>query len=322
MKDLLTFKSTTRSVILAALLVMVSCSQFDATEPALDNSETVEVTEANTNANFNANARISDNNVEPEIIPGANPGGNRTCEEVASHLGIEGFQYSSERINFEGGNFSGEFPEGFTIETDGTLVNWSYTPPPGYCLEAVAFIVKGSNDAHIYTYGPDIYSDSGLAAPTNASGDAAGLSNLTVCYTLRECVVEEEPCFEEETAWAAGLRYVTKGNWATYTTFSGEQKSVTLYAGQHHDIGMVTLTPMGGQVEIKIELNEMGMFQDNSENVKIQGYSAAPNKNPAPGQFTTHKGMATGSSYTVLVPSFAFYGIHVDAGRVVECEIE
>ena len=309
---------------MAALLVMVGCSQFETVEPALDNSKTVEKAQKESGISNFSNARVSTNSVTPFIIPGDNNGGNRTCEEVAEALGIPGFQYSSDRIDYVGGAFTGAFPEGFEIiVTNGTLVSWSFTPPPGKCLDAIALIVKGSNAANIYSYGPDVYSDSGLASPINASGGAAGLSNLTICYTLRDCEEEEENCYKDETAWAFGSRYINKGNWATYVEYLNVVKTVKLFAGQTYDIGSVTFTPSGDLVEIKIQLNETGMFQDVPENVKIQGYSIAPTGiNPSPGLFTTHKGKAIGSSYTVYVPKFSFYGVHVDAGRQVACIIE
>lgn len=136
--------------------------------------------------------------MEPVIIPGENAGGNRTCDEVAAYFGSPGFDFTSGKIDYNGG-CSGAFPEGFTIETDGTNVSWSVIPPPGFCLESIAFIVKGSNGANVYNYGPGIYEDYGFTSPENASGDAACPSNLRVCYTLRECVVEEEKCYQEET---------------------------------------------------------------------------------------------------------------------------
>ncbi|TXD76906.1 hypothetical protein [Algoriphagus ratkowskyi] len=319
MKNYFSVKSTAGSVIMAALLVMVGCTQFETAEPALDNSQSVEVLNEQANGVFFPNARISYGNVEPVIIDGENNGGNRTCAEVAAAREIPNFQYSSGRINYEGSAFSKPFPAGFTITTDGTNVSWSFTPPPGYCLDAIAFIVKGSNAANVYYYGPDIYEDSRLTSPNNASGGAAGLSNLTICYTLRLCGDVKE-CFRDETAWAFGSKYITRGNWATYVQYSNVVKTVKLFAGQTYDIGNVTFTPSGDDVEIKIELNEFGRFQDIAENVKIQGYALIPAAtNPSPGLFTTHKAKATESPYTVVVPRFNYYGVHVDAARAVEC---
>jgi hypothetical protein len=105
---------------------------------------------------------------------------------------------------------------------------------------------------------------------------------------------------------------VTKGNWATYTPYAGETKTVKIYAGQTIEIGTATLAPVNGKVKITINLYG-ALFADVKENLKIQGYTAVPPaQNPAPGKFTTYKGTISGSSTTVIVDKFNFYGIHLD----------
>ncbi|WP_298684156.1 hypothetical protein [uncultured Methanomethylovorans sp.] len=122
----------------------------------------------------------------------------------------------------------------------------------------------------------------------------------------------DEVCYKGETAWATGPRYVTKGNWATYTPYAGETKTVKIYAGQTIEIGTATLAPVNGKVKITINLYG-ALFADVKENLKIQGYTAVPPaQNPAPGKFTTYKGTISGSSTTVIVDKFNFYGIHLD----------
>ena len=138
-----------------------------------------------------------------------------------------------------------------------------------------------------------------------------------IAYTV-QCCEDEEPCyaFIDETAWAAGSRYVAKGNWATYTSFEGTAKTVDLFAGQTIDVGDVTFTPDNGNVIITITLTDGWLLKDYVEPVKIQGYDVAPSGNPSPGLFTTYKGTAL----EVTVPAFAFYGVHVDVGYWVEVE--
>lgn len=120
-------------------------------------------------------------------------------------------------------------------------------------------------------------------------------------------------CYKGETAWAAGDRYVPKGNWATYTPYESGS-TVKIYAGQKIDAGTVTFSaPVKGKVTITINLKNGAVFSDAQENLKIQGYDGKPlAKNPAPGKFTTYKGTFSGSSATVTVPQYAFYGIHLD----------
>lgn len=123
----------------------------------------------------------------PQIIDGVNNGGNRTCEEAATAMGVESFEFSSDRVNYENDAFDKSFPEGVNITTDGTSVSWSITPRPGYCVANVAVIVKGSSDAHVYMYNDGTSSDSNLASPINSSNGNAGLSNLTICWNEVAC---------------------------------------------------------------------------------------------------------------------------------------
>lgn len=128
-----------------------------------------------------------------------------------------------------------------------------------------------------------------------------------------------ETCWEDETAWAAGRRYTSRGNWATYTAYVPDSE-VTLYAGQTHDAGTVYFSPPdNGWVMIIITLNEGWRFFDDPQNVKIQDYATAPSGNPAPGGFA-HKGEGTGSVFMIVVPENNFYGVHVDVEREVPCE--
>ncbi len=138
-------------------------------------------------------------------------------------------------------------------------------------------------------------------------------------YCIAECVPEEPPvevCYKGETAWAAGIRYVTKGNWETYTPYVANTP-INVYAGQTYLVGTVTFSEVvDGKVTITLAALNGATLQDGSETVKIQGYNATPpSKNPAPGQFKTYKGTAT----TITVDAFAYYGIHLDVKRVVDC---
>jgi len=151
-------------------------------------------------------------------------------------------------------------------------------------------------------------------------GDTRGPSNrwwFYSVYEIQEC--DENPvvvCNSTDTAWSAGARYVTQGNWATYTAYQGVENTVTLYAGQTKEAGTVRFSPAGsGQVTITIEFNSGWGLQNVAEAVKIQGYNSAPSGNPSPGSFTTYKG----SSLSVTVPAYNFYGVHIDAQSEIEC---
>jgi hypothetical protein len=132
-----------------------------------------------------------------------------------------------------------------------------------------------------------------------------------------DCGSTPEPCYEYkgETAWSAGSRYVTRGNWATYTAYA--EGTVNLYAGQHMLAGTVSLSAVNdGMVTITIDLDEEWSFQEGDNAVKVQGYDAAPSGNPSPGRFTTYKG----NEVEFSVPAADFYGIHLDVQRMVEVE--
>jgi hypothetical protein len=129
--------------------------------------------------------------------------------------------------------------------------------------------------------------------------------------------------FKGETAWAANgntpgsLRYTPRGNWATYVKYEGVQKTTTLFAGQHIDVGSVTFSaPLNGHILVTINLTDGWEFENVAENVMIQDYASAPSGNPAPGLFA-HKGSAdpAQSSFSIPVPLNNFYGVHVNVGQ-------
>jgi hypothetical protein len=254
--------------------------------------------------------------IVPYIVDNPGPGGNVTCEQL-------GYEFSSGRIDYkdkdappgmpwkdEDDNYHASFPyPGITVAvTDDTYVDWASS----FAIGAV--IVKGSAAANIYEYDPQAYSDFGLASPpVGAQQKPAELSNLTFCWHP-----EEEECdWFGETAWADGSRYTTRGNWATYTSYDGSEKTVTLYAGQTLNAGTVHFSaPSGGVVTITITLNPGWRFEAVDENVKIQDYASAPSGNPAPGLFA-HKATAAASPFSIDVPENHFYGVHVNAEQEV-----
>lgn len=135
--------------------------------------------------------------VTPYIIPGENPGGNRTCEEVEAYFStllgtpVE-FDLCGTKIDYSDGAFAGAFPDGLAVTTDGKYVSFEMDDCimiDGNFYKVGAVIVKGSNNANVYYYPGGTYSDAGLSAPVNASGKPAGLSNITFCFI--EC--EEQP---------------------------------------------------------------------------------------------------------------------------------
>ena len=72
--------------------------------------------------------------VTPQIIPGANNGGNRTCAEVAAYFSTSTntvhFDLCGDKIDYNG-SFNGEFPEGLDVTVTGgkfVSLNNDYIP--------------------------------------------------------------------------------------------------------------------------------------------------------------------------------------------------
>lgn len=189
MFNILKIKAEMKKVTyLFAALVMVaalsSCQQ--------DDSE-IMLKKANSDE-YGMSSPISFMGIVPQVIEGANNGGNRTCAEVAEWFETE-FDFCGDRLNYSDSMFDGAFPEGLNVTiTDGTFVEFEVPDfimigDKYYMVGAV--IVKGSNQANVYWYPDGSFGDSKLAAPVNASGKPSGLSNLTFC------LVEFVPEFPE-----------------------------------------------------------------------------------------------------------------------------
>lgn len=137
----------------------------------------------------------------------------------------------------------------------------------------------------------------------------------------------DEWCYESETAWGEGPRYVPRGNWAMYVEYNGGTVDTPLIAGQFLNAGTVEISDNGDTtVTITITLDDHWYFTYDDtiyeENVKIQDYaSKPPKKNPAPGLFA-HKFTATGQTFiSDPIPLKSYYGIHVDLWHQVPCDM-
>lgn len=238
-----------------------------------------------------ASTPVSDRGVVPMLYQDG-PGGNVECSQVGNYM------YSSPRFD-NGYQYAWTYGPFTWSTTDNTYLSWSGVH------DGMAVILKGGPGANVYTYDASYTYDSGLASPpVGAQQNPAELSNLTFCWN------PAPPVCSYETAWSAGPRYVTRGNWATYTPYA-EDSTVTLFAGQTMAAGTVHFSApdVDGNVTITIAFNAgWGLNAGATEAVKIQGYDSVPSGNPAPGLFTTYKG----NLLTVTVPQYAYYGVHVD----------
>jgi len=250
----------------------------------------------------NTSQKISSTGVAPEVVVGSNNGGNVTCDEAASSTGLSGYAYSTGKQDYPFNSTS--FGNGVSVTTDGTYVSWSITPPAGYCVSNVAVIVKGGPNANVYYYNNGQSSDSGLASPVNASGNPAGLSNLTICYNLVEC--EQESCnWQEETAFGGGIAGAGNAWWfALDASVSG---TYPIYAGQQAVPGASVVYDATTD-QISIVLGSEMQLQNVNEPVKVEGYDQLPSERPAAGLFELYKG----TDLTVQGNGSAFYVVHLD----------
>ena len=203
----------------------------------------------------------------------------------------------------------------FTLVNSYT-VSWSIASPYKVC----AVIVKGGNAARVYYYSGGATSGSGLTPPINQKNKNQkpyDVSHVTFLFYKGDQPTE---CWEDETAWAAGLPYGTQGNWATYTPYVSDS-TVILYAGQDMNAGTVHFSAVsGGTVTITITLASGWRFAPVPENVKIQDYASAPSGNPIPGQFMWKGTADSGSNtFSIVVPANNYYGVHVDVQHRVPC---
>lgn len=208
-----------------------------------------------------------------------------------------------------------------TVVSDGTDVIYGTEVTLGdtYQLYSTPYTSKPFPGGGAWTWADINALQAGVALQRSKAPPSAIPSRCTLVYVI----VDYTPVVCEwigETAWAAGTRYnEEQGNWATYTAYSGEELTVTLYAGQTLEAGTVHFSsPVDGVVTITITLNAGWRFKAVAENVKVQDYAIAPSGNPSPGQFAW-KGDATGSPFSIDAPVNSFYGVHVDVEREV-CE--
>ena len=102
--------------------------------------------------------------------------------------------------------------------------------------------------------------------------------------------------------------------------------SVNLIAGQHYDVGDVTITGTcpdtknigPGTNMITITLQNGARLADTSNNVKIHPMGETPKKFIAPGQYSIKRTFAQGTTVIeVTVPTAKYYGIHLDVQRLI-----
>ncbi|MDF1574688.1 MAG: hypothetical protein P1P86_05800 [Bacteroidales bacterium] len=174
-------------------LVMVSCEKQDKQDLGIDALKAANASKVVVDIGDNIPTSL-DQEVIPQVIPGENKGGNRTCIEVFDYFAPDaecGVDYlCGDKVDWDDDaeGFASSFPSGLNVSVDGIHIAFSIDG----CLEingefykVGAVIVKGSNAANVYFYDGGTTFDGGLAAP----GDKHMVSNLTFCFV--PCDLEE-----------------------------------------------------------------------------------------------------------------------------------
>jgi len=253
--------------------------------------------------------------------------GNPKSECNLVDCGDSDFHYKFDDWDnsYYNGQYDVDGPTTITISNNSfTSFDWSTIVngvPTGlvYCV-----IVKAGNAANVFCYPEGATEDTNLYGPVNASGEPANVSHATFCYN------DPGMCYEEETAWAEGARYVKKGNWAMYVEYEGVEKTVNLIADYSNWVvaGDVTFSaPVDGFVTITVNLTGGAIFYYDlndplyDDNLKVQDYDKAPTKTPSPGLFEWKTRIEPGSTTgSITVPVNNFYGVHIDLALLVPCE--
>ena len=180
-----------------------------------------------------------------------------------------------------------------------------------------------------YIYDPRVMQDEDLTSyQDEGTGRYYRIDHITFCWNEVDDNGDDE-CYQEETAWAAGTRYVDSGSWATY--FPYPDGPVDILAGQYMDAGYLTFgEPADGWVEITVTLENSFVFYydkvdtEFDENLKVQDYDEIPPaENPAIGLFDWKESVEPGSTTaSILVPENEYYGVHLDVAYPIECPDE
>lgn len=191
--------------------------------------------------------------------------------------------------------------------------------PECFCIAAHADVVKVVN-------GKVVQSETAFG-----EGEKTGKNwFMKFDYCVQECPPEEPPtdCWQEETGWADGPRYVETGSWAMYTPLFKDDvlwgplnSPVNIYAGNPKNNPVIAgtvefawSTTEANRIIVTITLQDGWELIDDDESVKMNGYDPAPSGNPDIGNFKYK-----GTSLTWTIPVCRYLGIHLDLRKKIDC---
>jgi hypothetical protein len=215
------------ALILIAGIAFVSCDKTDENE--FDVADKSSLAKAQS-------GQATPAGVTPVVIPGANPGGNRTCAEVGTFFKNDPayFDYCGDRVDYE--KFEGAFPAGLKVTSDGKKLSFNadncFKIGDKY-YKVGAVIVKGGSSSNVYFYEGGTLSDENLVAPVNASGKPAGISNVTFCYI---------ECDDMPDLVIAFKSYLNNSSWTCTTGGPGNIGFVAYYDFKPGFVGKIYLS--------------------------------------------------------------------------------
>ncbi|MDF1562791.1 MAG: hypothetical protein P1V51_07095 [Deltaproteobacteria bacterium] len=131
--------------------------------------------------------------------------GNPTCAD----LGLGSFEFKVDPP--VPGHYAMDAYNTFSWNTaDGVVFDW------GSSMGIDAVISKGGDGANVYLYDPEATSDQGLFSPINASGGAAAISHISVCFDYEvNAAKTAETSFTRTYEWAIA-KSVSPAAWSLF----------------------------------------------------------------------------------------------------------
>jgi hypothetical protein len=243
---------------------------------------------------------------------------------VATATTLSGGVYDSDEMPISWGDPTNEYDANVKLtdisDIGGTSMDSFSAPFGGSIIYANEFSWDDYEECGDYTYEntATLTSNTAQVSLARVSGPLPLEDSESVTVHV-QCLV-----FDGETAWAANMgpgtdRYNKRGNWATYVTYTGGEKTYNLYAGQTTYVGTAKIEPSGAGVKVTVDLIDGWEYGDGA-NLKIQHYTSKPSGNPSPGLFASHTMCAGDPCMTGTIPKPAattYYGIHLDVGQWV-----
>jgi hypothetical protein len=133
------------------------------------------------------------------------------------------------------------------------------------------------------------------------------------------CPIVDEVCTKDDTSWAGnvGVNVGSAGSWFYYIDLN-QGSTTTLYAGQHHNVGTVSVASVGGSYEVTVTLAS-GVTLQSGDNWYMESYATAPSTRPVSGHMA-YKGEESSTSFTKTISDNGNYvAVHVNVNRPIAC---